>query len=280
MASEPPDGPGAGRRTLLGAPLDPVSLEAALRVAADAIAGGEPRTCTTVSAAVTAWQRRDAGLRDLLWRCDLVTADGQWVVWAAWLLGRPVPERVTAMDLTEGLLAAASAHGHRVFVLGASEPVLARASEVVARRYPGARIAGLQHGAFAAHEEADVVRRIAGAHPDLLLVAMPTPAKERLLARPHGAAFAAGVGDSAAVLAGARRRAPPWLERIGLDSLLRLAEDPRRLAPVMRANATFGALVLAELARALRGRERRRAPLDRSSAAPPAAPRRRRTDAP
>jgi N-acetylglucosaminyldiphosphoundecaprenol N-acetyl-beta-D-mannosaminyltransferase len=270
----------------MGAPLDPVTVDAALRVASDAIASGEPRTCATLNAAVMTWQWSDAELRDLLWRCDLVTADGQWVVWAARLLGHPVPERVTGVDLMEALLAAAGRNGHRVFVLGASEAVLARAAEVIERRFPGATIAGLQHGYFAPHEEPEVVGRIAAARADLLLVAMPTPAKERFLVRAHGVAFAIGVGGSVDVLAGARRRAPRWVQRIGLEWLVRFAQEPRRLAPVMRANAAFGGLVLAELARALRGRAaeafagsdaggRRRGRPDRGAAAPPAAPRRR-----
>jgi N-acetylglucosaminyldiphosphoundecaprenol N-acetyl-beta-D-mannosaminyltransferase len=282
MASEPPDGPGSGRRTFLGAPVDPVTTAEALRAAAAAIASGEPCRCATLNAAVMAWQWRDAELRELLWRCDLVTADGQWVVWAARLLGHPVPERVTGVDLMGALLAA----GHRVYVLGATETVLARAAAVIGRRYPLTTIAGLQHGYFAPHEEPEVVRRIAASRAEVLLVAMPTPAKERFVCLPHGVPFAIGVGGSVDVLAGARRRAPRLVQRIGLEWLVRFVQEPRRLAPVMRANAVFLGLVLAELARALRGRAvevfagsagggRRRAPPDRSAAAPPAAPRRR-----
>jgi N-acetylglucosaminyldiphosphoundecaprenol N-acetyl-beta-D-mannosaminyltransferase len=273
----------APRLSLLGAPLDPLTMHAALRIASDAVAGGPPVTCGTLNSAVVAMAQRDDDLRDAMWRLDLVTADGQWVVRAARLFGHSVPGRVSGIDLMEALLAAADAHGRRVFVLGARPDVLARAAAVIARRFPGVTIAGMQHGYFAPEEEAGIVRRIAAARADLLFVAMPTPAKERFLARNArslGVAFAMGVGGSIDVLAGSRRRAPEWMQRAGLEWLIRYLQEPRRLAPVMRANGAFAALVMTEALRRLlalaaaavgdsAAGARRRAPGRRRGVAPP-----------
>jgi N-acetylglucosaminyldiphosphoundecaprenol N-acetyl-beta-D-mannosaminyltransferase len=165
--------------------------------------------------------------------------------------------------------------------------VLERAAATIASRYPGAVVAGTHHGYFAPGEEERVVRRIAAARPDVLFVAMPTPAKERVLAL-HGRAlavpFALGVGGSVDVLAGVRRRAPRWAQRAGLEWLARFVQEPRRLAPTTRANAAFARLVTVAAFRALRGRVpagaagaagggRTPAPRDRGGAADAPAPR-------
>jgi len=185
--------------------------------------------------------------------CELVTADGQAVVWAARLLGQPLPERVTGIDLMDALLAAAARSSHGVFLLGARPDVLARAERAIGLRYPGVRIVGRHHGYFGRDEEERVVASIAEADPDLLFVALETPTKELFLARNRervATPFVMGVGGAFDVLAGARRRAPRLMQRLGLEWLYRLAQDPRRLARrYVVGNSRFIWLVARELVR-------------------------------
>jgi hypothetical protein len=49
----------------------------------------------------------DHELRDAVEACELVSADGQAVVWAAAALGRPLPERAAGIDLMHELIALA-----------------------------------------------------------------------------------------------------------------------------------------------------------------------------
>ena len=69
--------------------------------------------------------------------CDLVSADGQSVVWASRLLGDPLPERVAGIDLMDSLLDLAERRGYRVYFLGARAEVLERAVERLQEKYPG-----------------------------------------------------------------------------------------------------------------------------------------------
>jgi N-acetylglucosaminyldiphosphoundecaprenol N-acetyl-beta-D-mannosaminyltransferase len=63
-----------------------------------------------------------------------------------------------------------------------------------------------------------------------------------------------GVGGAFDVLAGVRRRAPVWMQNVGLEWLYRLAQDPRRLARrYLVGNTRFTWLVLRE---ALHGNRR------------------------
>ena len=200
---------------------------------ADAIARRETTQHVAINAAKVVRYQHDEGLRAAVDGCELATADGQAVVWAARVLGRPLPERVAGIDLMDALLDVARSRGYRIFLLGARADVLERAESEICRRHPGVRIVGRHHGYFGREEEPGVVDDVAAATPDILFVALETPAKELFLARNRArlaVPFVMGVGGSFDVLAGERRRAPRWMRRSGLEWLYRLLQDPRRLA--------------------------------------------------
>jgi N-acetylglucosaminyldiphosphoundecaprenol N-acetyl-beta-D-mannosaminyltransferase len=153
----------------------------------------------------------------------------------------------------EALLHAATSRGYRVFLLGARSAVVERAEMAIEAQFPGIVIAGSHHGYFTRAEEEDVVGLVAASAPDILFVALETPAKELFLARNRsrlGVPFVMGVGGAFDVLAGERRRAPRLFQRLGLEWLYRLAQDPRRLARrYVVGNSKFVWLVLREFAR-------------------------------
>jgi N-acetylglucosaminyldiphosphoundecaprenol N-acetyl-beta-D-mannosaminyltransferase len=223
----------AVRTQLLGSPIDVVSMDEAVATAAAAIRRGETCQHVSLNAAKLVKIQHDDVLRDAVAGCELITADGQSVVWAGRLLGCPLPERVAGIDLMHELLAAAEREGHRVFLLGARPHVLERAEAEMRRLHPGLLVVGRHHGYFGPEEEHEVVSLIAATEPQLLFVALETPAKELFLARHRaalGVPFVMGVGGSFDVLAGVRRRAPRVFRRLGFEWLYRLLQDPRRLA--------------------------------------------------
>lgn len=235
----------------MGCPLDAVSMAETVALVSDAIAARRPFVHASLNAAKVLLARRNPELRIALERCSLVTADGQGVVWAARLLGHPVYERVTGIDLMQELLASAAEDGWSVFVLGARRDVLDVATAEIRRRFPGIRLAGWHHGYFSADEEDGVVEQIAAVRPQLLFVALETPAKELFLER-HverlSPVFAMGVGGAVDVFAGHKKRAPAWLQRSGLEWFYRFLQDPRRLAGrYVVGTARFIGLVAREL---------------------------------
>jgi N-acetylglucosaminyldiphosphoundecaprenol N-acetyl-beta-D-mannosaminyltransferase len=210
------------RAQLLGSPIDIVSMQEAVAAAADAIRRRETCQHVSLNAAKLVKIQHDDVLRNAVAGCELITADGQSVVWASRLLGCPLPERVAGIDLMHELLAAAEQQGHRVFLLGARPAVLERAEAAIHRLHPRLQVVGRHHGYFSVEEEQDVVALIAATEPQLLFVALETPAKELFLARHReqlGIPFVMGVGGSFDVLAGLRRRAPKTMRRLGLEWL-------------------------------------------------------------
>jgi N-acetylglucosaminyldiphosphoundecaprenol N-acetyl-beta-D-mannosaminyltransferase len=245
---------GRGRIDLLGCPLDALDLRGTVARCLELIdrAEGQSRQ-VSINAAKLVDCAADERLGRFVRQSDVVSADGQSVVWASRLLGEPVPERVAGIDLMDELLAAAAERDLSVYLLGAREHLLQRALRRLRERYPRLRVVGARNGYFEPGEGAAVADKIHEAGPDLLFVAMSSPAKELWLDR-HlertGARFAMGVGGAIDVLAGERMRAPSWLQRLGLEWVFRLAQEPRRMwRRYLLGNAKFVWLVARELIR-------------------------------
>lgn len=247
------------RANLLGIPLDPLGMDETVARIGRAIDEGRPIAHLGVNAANFVLAHDDPAYRADLERAELVTADGQSVVWGARLYGIGVPERVTGIDLMESLVTAAVDRGWSVYLLGAREEVV----ESVAQRMEaaGVRVAGRHHGYFPEDRSTDVAAEIRATGATLLFVGMTTPRKERFViheALPAGIPFSMGVGGSFDVLAGELSRAPKLAQRLGLEWLFRLVQEPRRLfARYLVTNTRFLLLLVAgSLRRRPRGRPR------------------------
>lgn len=209
-------------------------------------AGRRTQHCS-VNAAKIVLLNKDERLRAIINGCALVSADGQAVVWASRILGRPLPERVAGIDLFCALLHLAAARGYRVFFLGATRATVEATAARARREYPGLVVSGARDGYWGS-DDGDVVAAIRVAAPHLLFVALPSPRKEYWLADRLdllGVSFAMGVGGSFDVYAGLTRRAPLWMQRAGLEWAFRLAQEPSRMwRRYLLGNLEFLRLVL------------------------------------
>jgi N-acetylglucosaminyldiphosphoundecaprenol N-acetyl-beta-D-mannosaminyltransferase len=237
---------------------------------------GRPHQHVCLNAAKVVELERNPQLSDAISACDLVNVDGQAVVWAAGYLGKEVPERVAGVDLFERLLGEAAAKGLRVYFLGATATTVRRVCEVAQERWPSLLVAGANDGFWRPEEEADVVARVAASNADLLFVALPSPRKELFLeqhAEALGVPFRMGVGGSFDVLAGVTKRAPRWMQRLGLEWFYRFAQEPRRMFKrYLYGNTAFIRLTLRERRRTKRQHRREdddSVPLSLTRAAPP-----------
>jgi N-acetylglucosaminyldiphosphoundecaprenol N-acetyl-beta-D-mannosaminyltransferase len=175
---------------------------------------------------------RDPQLQAIINGCDLISPDGQPLVWASRLLGRPLKERVAGIDLMIGLLARAAQHRYRVYFLGARRSVVRDVVARLERDHPDAIVAGARDGYWKPAEEEAVAAEIAAARPDILFVAIPSPRKEQFLAAWKDrvcAPFVMGVGGSFDVYGGHISRAPRWMRRVGMEWLYRLAKEPGKM---------------------------------------------------
>jgi N-acetylglucosaminyldiphosphoundecaprenol N-acetyl-beta-D-mannosaminyltransferase len=234
--------------------VDPLTFEGALDAIERLVRAGRGGTVLTPNVDHVVQAERHAGLRHAYAAADLRLADGMPVLWAAALLGRPLPAKVSGSDLVIPLARRAARSGWRLWILGGAPGVAERAAAALERE-TGVRVAGTDAAQVAADGDGPAARaaaeRIRAARPDLVLVALGAPKQELWMQR-HRAllapAVAVGVGAGIAFVAGAARRAPRWMSRCGLEWLYRLLHEPRRLwRRYLVDDPRFAAIVLREL---------------------------------
>jgi N-acetylglucosaminyldiphosphoundecaprenol N-acetyl-beta-D-mannosaminyltransferase len=257
----------SGRSELLGSPFDRATMSAALERCLSWCRGPrQSHTVVTLNASHICMMRRDPELERASHAGDLILADGMSVVFTLRAAGMPLPERVAGVDLMARLLELAGRERLRVFFLGARREVVAKLAEDSARRHPGLLVAGLRDGYFSAADHDAIVEEIRASAPHMLFIGMPSPFKE-VFAERHRARLQVpvimGVGGSFDVLAGFVKRAPRWVQRIGMEWSWRLLMEPRKLwKRYLTTNSEYVWLAAREvLARRLRGRPPARAGL-------------------
>jgi N-acetylglucosaminyldiphosphoundecaprenol N-acetyl-beta-D-mannosaminyltransferase len=209
-----------------------VTLRDTIDWAQNWIESGRSGYICTVNVAILMMMRSDPTLQRFVDGAALVVADGQPLVWASNLQDESLPERVTGVDLVEELCALAAREGFGVYFLGAKHEVIETAANQLKERNPGLQISGIADGYFGAEEAPERARAVRESGAKLLFVGMGVPRQEEFLENQWdelGISLAVPVGGSFEVMAGTARRAPVFLQRIGMEWAFRLAQEPRRL---------------------------------------------------
>ena len=217
--------------TILGVRVDNVNYDQALSLIEGFIESGSPHQVVTVNPEFIVAAQTDAEFRSVLNASSLSLPDGVGLLWAARFLGRPLQERVTGTDTVQRVAALAAQKGYSLFLLGAAPGVAVATAARLCQTHPGLRIVGTHAGSPALEEEDEIVRLIQRAEPDILFVAYGAPQQDKWIARNLdrlGVPVAMGVGGAFDFISGQAKRAPRWLQRLGLEWLHRLACEPWR----------------------------------------------------
>ena len=143
-------------------------------------------------------------------------------------------QSVTGPDLMLELFAISKEKGYRHYFYGATEETLQSMKEVLERDYPGIEIAGMYAPPFRAltpQEDAQIVAKINESRPDFIWIGLGAPKQEEWMYQHMGQlqGVLIGVGAGFDYLAGYIKRAPRWMQRMSLEWLYRLLQDPKRL---------------------------------------------------
>jgi N-acetylglucosaminyldiphosphoundecaprenol N-acetyl-beta-D-mannosaminyltransferase len=235
---------------MFGYSISEAPLSSLVDRAAGSIERGEPRLrLLAMNPAKIAMAERDPSLRDALGRAEVAFADGCGVSLAHRLIAGRRVARVPGVDLATALAAEATLRGWSLYLLGARPGIAEEAAANLRGRFPGLRVAGCQHGYFDERGERRIIDEIDRAAPEILLVALGSPAQELWIDRHFDelrVRVALGLGGTFDVWASRVRRAPVVFRRFGLEWLYRIAREPRRTGRFLRTQPRFFALVLRE----------------------------------
>ncbi|WP_347940834.1 WecB/TagA/CpsF family glycosyltransferase [Peribacillus simplex] len=168
--------------------------------------------------------------KDIIISADYITPDGVGIIMASKWLNQPLQERITGFDLMNELFRVADEKALKVYLFGAEENVIEAAALKVKELYPGLELVGYNHGYIDIKDDA-LPKSIAELEPDIILTALGFPRQEKWVSK-HYALFNKGlfmgVGGSFDVLAGKVNRAPVFWQKMRLEWLYRLIQQPSR----------------------------------------------------
>ncbi|MBR1671710.1 MAG: WecB/TagA/CpsF family glycosyltransferase, partial [Fretibacterium sp.] len=238
---------------LWGVPFDNVSMNYAVSRARGLVStpmDEGAQLIATVNALGMEKAVQDKTYRGILQHASMVLADGTGLLWGMRLLGMPIQERVAGIDFAEQVCRTASVEGWPVYFLGAKGDTAATCAAALSARYPGLTVAGARDGYFDV-EDVSVPDAVAASGAKVLLVAMGLPRQEKWIAAHRGRLgplLAVGVGGAFDVFSGRLSRAPVWAQKIGMEWLYRLLQEPGR----WREDLRLAAFVLRVMAAKLR----------------------------
>lgn len=177
---------------------------------------------------------RDPAFRQVLNDADMATPDGMPLVWVLRRLGFAGQPRISGPDLMWRYCAEAATRHESIFLYGNTEQTLESLARNLDRAFPGLTIAGMFAPPFrplTAEEDVDVVDRINTSGAGVVFVSLGCPKQELWMAEHRGRirAVMLGVGAAFDFHAETIKRAPVWMQRMGLEWLFRLIREPRRL---------------------------------------------------
>ena len=201
------------------------------------ITTSEPRwfACLNPHSYITA--KGDPEFAKALHSTDWLVPDGAGVVMATRFLGYPVRERITGSDVFYGLHDRLNRQGRdSIFFLGSTEEILAEIRQRMAVDYPNLLVAGTfsppYKAEFTPAELDEMIAVINAAKPDVLWVGMTAPKQEKWIHQNRHRLQVKFIGAIGAVFdfyTGRVKRSHPIYQKLGLEWLPRLLQEPRRL---------------------------------------------------
>lgn len=250
------------RIQILGVGIDPVTKESALSKIDELMVSGKKRLICTVNTEFIEIANKDAEFKRILNNSYLNLADGIGVLWAAkfnslvvgksalskievffyWLatliliplrpnyFKSPIPMRITGADFVWDLAKYARDKNYKIFLLGGMPTVAERTALQLQTKVYGLKVVGVHSGS--PKDTEDIVNCVNKSKADIILVAFGVPNHSKWLdanMKNMCCKIGVGVGGTFDFIAGVRKRAPIFMQKLGLEWLFRLIQEPKRI---------------------------------------------------
>lgn len=176
--------------------------------------------------------QKDKEFFEILKQAELATPDSIGIIIGAKLQNKNFKERIPGQAYFREVVRRAETEGWSIYILGGTEEVIRKAVANVKKDFPKANIIGYHEGYFIKDSEEDVIKQINELQPNILFVAMGAPKQEKWIYKNKEKLkvdVAAGQGGTLDYEAGRIKRAPKFIQKIGMEWFWRLILEPSRI---------------------------------------------------
>lgn len=220
----------------LGVKVDDVSFDDVIQRIDQAVSNKRPLNIVTINPELVMIAQKDEAFKAAVEYADIVTPDGVGLLITGKLTKRPLKQRVTGSDLCVRLAKETGNRNWRIYLLGSKPGVAQKAAKQLEKDYPGVQIVGANSADPDDASAPAILKDVEQTNPHIVLVAYGSPKQELWIQKYKsdlGSRVLIGVGGSLDFIAGNVKRAPHWVQRIGLEWLWRLILQPWRLKRVL-----------------------------------------------
>jgi N-acetylglucosaminyldiphosphoundecaprenol N-acetyl-beta-D-mannosaminyltransferase len=236
---------------LCGLPVDNLNMSQTKALLRKVVREGKQVVLSTINVNWMVESLRSPDFRKSILNSDIVVIDGKPLLWLSKLRGYPMTEVVPGSSLIQDLhKEKASGNPLTIFMFGGENDVAQRAMERINANSGGLEAVGAMNPGFGSINEMstrDIISSINQAHPDILLVALG--AKKGMQWIDHNrhrldARIISHLGATINFLAGTVQRAPIWMQKLGVEWLWRVWQEPKLFIRYAKDGQVFLRLLL------------------------------------
>lgn len=218
--------------SIMDVPVHPVTNENIHEQLNEMMVGAGVQSIMTPNPEMVMLAQENKELMNALRASDLVIPDGIGLIIASKIRNIGLLERVTGIDTMAKVLQICHEQQKNIFLLGGKPGRAKNAIENILNQYPGITSAGYYHGYFSEEENDKILGMINQQHPEVVFVCLGSPRQEIWIHKNRdrlNCKIAMGAGGSVDVYAGEVKRAPDVYQKIGMEWLYRLIQEPSRI---------------------------------------------------
>ena len=178
----------------------------------------------------------DKYFRKICENAELLLVDGTPLIWISKWYKKPIKEKICGSDLVPDLCNLAAQKGYSIFLLGAAEGVAAKAAVNLKKKNPGLKIAGVYSPPYGFEKDKSEIEKINRmlfeSKADMLFAGMGVPKQDIFIyenMNKYQIPMSFSIGATIDFEAGIQKRAPKWINQLGMEWLYRLVHDPKRM---------------------------------------------------
>ncbi|CAG7856610.1 N-acetylglucosaminyldiphosphoundecaprenol N-acetyl-beta-D-mannosaminyltransferase [biofilm metagenome] len=217
---------------ILGLPFDTITLEQAAQVIVSAVNTRSACYLCTPNVNFICTAKSDVQFRQSIINSDLSIVDGFPIVFVAKLLGIPMPERIGGSNLIEYLYNRQTATPIKVYFFGGENGVGELASNKINQQPAGLVAVGHYAPGFGSVDEMstpDIINSVNNQSVEFLMVSLGAKKGQAWIERNRHRVNSTVIGYMGAVInffAGTVKRAPDWMQSIGVEWIWRIYQEP------------------------------------------------------